>query len=317
VRIDATCFVEGESPMAARLLRWSIVLGFATTVAWAAEPLDARVEDVLRTKGYEAAHWGILVVDAATGKPLYERNADQMFCPASVTKLFSTAAALGDLGADYRFQTPVVRRGEVKDGILKGDLILVTHGDLCMGGRTGPDGAFLYCENDHTYSGGHFDGEIVTADPLAALDHIARAVQGAGIKEITGDVIVDERYFEAESSTGSGPTRVGPTVINDNVIDIVITPAGSAGEPAEVRLVPETAFAAADLQVETVEAGQPPPALGSLGGSATVLRAGPVAGRTQAGGQDLRSRGAGRVRPHAVHRASAPPRGASRGRRDR
>lgn len=248
--------------MVAWLLRWSLVLGFATVlmpVASAAEPLlTDRVEAVLRTKGYETGHWGLLVVDAGTGKTIYERNADQLFCPASVTKLFSTAAALSELGADFRFQTPVVRRGEVKDGVLQGDLILVTRGDLCMGGRTGPDGTFLFRDNDHTYSGGHFDGELVDADPLAALDHLARAVQSAGIKAIRGDVLVDERYFEATTSTGSGPKRVGPTVINDNVIDIVITPGGAAGEPADVRLVPETAFVTADLQVETVESSQSP-----------------------------------------------------------
>lgn len=248
--------------MAARLLRWSLILGLgcgaATAIVKAGEPIEPRVEEVLKTKGFEGGHWGILVVDGTTGKTVYERNADQMFCPASVTKLFSTAAALSDLGADFRFQTPVVRRGDVKDGVLQGDLILVTRGDPCMGGRTGPEGKFLFRDNDHTYSGSHFDGEIVSADPLAALDHLARAVQAAGIKAITGDVLVDERFFESTSSTGSGPSRVGPTVINDNVIDIVVTPAGSAGEPAEVRLIPETAFASADLQVETVESSQPP-----------------------------------------------------------
>ncbi|SIO16960.1 D-alanyl-D-alanine carboxypeptidase / D-alanyl-D-alanine-endopeptidase (penicillin-binding protein 4) [Singulisphaera sp. GP187] len=250
--------------MAARLLRWSLIVGIGfgaaavSATARGGEPLEPRVEEILKTKGFEGGHWGILVVDGTTGKTVYEHNADQMFCPASVTKLFSTAAALSDLGADFRFQTPVVRRGEVKDGVLQGDLILVTRGDLCMGGRTGPEGKFLFRDNDHTYSDGHFDGEIVPSDPLAALDHLARAVQGAGIKTITGDVLVDERFFESTSSTGSGPTRVGPTVINDNVIDIVVTPAGSAGEPAEVRLIPETAFASADIQVDTVESAQPP-----------------------------------------------------------
>ena len=42
-----------------------------------------------------------------------------------MTKLFSTAAALDTLGADYCFQTPIYRRGDVDaSGVLKGDLIL-------------------------------------------------------------------------------------------------------------------------------------------------------------------------------------------------
>jgi D-alanyl-D-alanine carboxypeptidase/D-alanyl-D-alanine-endopeptidase (penicillin-binding protein 4) len=53
------------------------------------------------------------VVDAKTGQTVYERHADHLFAPASVTKLFSAAAALIKLGPNYRFQTPVVRQGEV------------------------------------------------------------------------------------------------------------------------------------------------------------------------------------------------------------
>ena len=82
--------------------------------AWAGSPLEERVDAVVNARGFEGAHWGLLVVDSATGKAVFERNADRMFCPASVTKLFSTAAALVELGADHRFKTPVVRRGEVE-----------------------------------------------------------------------------------------------------------------------------------------------------------------------------------------------------------
>src|SRR5437660_2090197 len=110
--------------MADRHRLWGVILAFSSAAsASAAEPLDAGVEAVLGTPEYRSGHWGLLVVDAASGKTIYQRNADELFCPASVTKLFTTAAALADLGADYRFQTPVVRRGDVdKDGTLKGDL---------------------------------------------------------------------------------------------------------------------------------------------------------------------------------------------------
>ena len=70
--------------------------------------LDERVDAVTNAREYHGAHWGILVVDAATGRTVFERNPDQLFCPASVTKLFTTAAALVDLGANYSFRTPVV-----------------------------------------------------------------------------------------------------------------------------------------------------------------------------------------------------------------
>jgi serine-type D-Ala-D-Ala carboxypeptidase/endopeptidase (penicillin-binding protein 4) len=232
---------------------------FATNLsaASAAEPLAARVEAVLKSPGYAAGHWGVYIVDGKSGEPVYERNADELFAPASVTKVFTTAAALVDLGADYRFQTPVVRRGKVEDGVLKGDLILVGQGDLCLGGRTGPDGALLFLDDDHTYSGGNPRSGVVAADPLAGLDHLAREVAASGIKSVTGDVLVDDRLFEAAVSTGSGPSRVGPVIVNDNVVDVIATPASHAGAPASVRLVPATTYVTADVRVETsAEGGQ-------------------------------------------------------------
>jgi D-alanyl-D-alanine carboxypeptidase/D-alanyl-D-alanine-endopeptidase (penicillin-binding protein 4) len=55
------------------------------------EKLARRVTAVLETPGYRTGHWGILVVDGKTGQTVYERNADELFAPASVTKIFSAA----------------------------------------------------------------------------------------------------------------------------------------------------------------------------------------------------------------------------------
>lgn len=224
--------------------------------AGAAEPQSARVEAVLRTPGYQAGQWGLLVVDGKTGETVYEKNADGLFCPASVTKLFSTAAAITDLGIDYRFKTPVVRNGEVgPDGTLRGDLILVAGGDPSLGGRTGSDGTLLFEDNDHSYAGGSgssFKATLVKGNPRAGLDHLAKGIKESGIKAVTGDVMVDDRLFEPAESTGSGPSKVSPIVVNDNVIDVVVTASSKVGEPATVRIVPETAFVAFDAQVDTV-----------------------------------------------------------------
>ena len=217
----------------------------------AATSLAERVDAITNAREYVGAHWGMLVVDLATGRPVFERNPDQMFCPASVTKLFTTAAAMTELGAEYRFKTPVVRRGEVKDGTLTGDLILVARGDLSLGGRTGADGSLQFEDGDHSYG----NGTLVACDPLAGLVHLAREIFASGIRTVTGDVIIDDRLFEAAVSTGSGPSRVSPIVINDNIIDVVVTPGAKAGEPARVRFVPETAFASADVRVETTPEG--------------------------------------------------------------
>ncbi len=222
------------------------------------DALSRRVEGVLASPGFQRGHWGLLVVDRKTGGVVYERNADELFAPASVTKLFSTAAALVELGPAYRFQTPVVRHGEVDaKGKLQGDLILVAQGDLCMGGRTGPEGTLLFKDEDHTYSGGNLRSEIVGTNPLAGLDHLAREVEAAGIREIAGDVVVDDRLFAAALGTGSGPSRISSIVINDNVIDVVARPAGKVGEAALITIQPATRFVVIDAEVETVETGKP------------------------------------------------------------
>ena len=223
------------------------------------ESLTHRVESVLTTAGFEHGHWGILVVDRKTRETIYERNADLLFAPASVAKLFSTAAALVELGPNFRFQTPLLRRGDVDaNGILHGDLILLAQGDLAMGGRTGPEGKLVFHDDDHTYAEGNFRSQTVPTDPLAGLDHIAREVQAAGIREVTGLVIIDDRLFAEAEATGSGPKRVSPIVINDNVIDILARPADKVGEPAIVAFQPATQFMTMDAQVMTVDAGKLP-----------------------------------------------------------
>jgi D-alanyl-D-alanine carboxypeptidase/D-alanyl-D-alanine-endopeptidase (penicillin-binding protein 4) len=223
------------------------------------DALSHRVEAVLTTPGFQNGQWGVLVVDRKTGQTIYERNADKLFAPASVTKLFSTAVALLELGPNYRFQTPLLRRGEVDPkGVLHGDVILVAQGDLCMGGRTGPDGSLVFKDDDHTYAGGNLSSQIVLADPLTGLDQLAREAQAAGIREITGDVIIDDRLFAPARGTGSGPRQISPIVINDNVLDVLVQPSGKVGEPAQVAFQPTTQFVTMDAQVATVPAGQAP-----------------------------------------------------------
>ncbi|WP_250846671.1 D-alanyl-D-alanine carboxypeptidase/D-alanyl-D-alanine endopeptidase [Aquisphaera insulae] len=219
--------------------------------------LERRIEEVLRTPGYRNGRWGILVLDGRTGKSVYERNADEMFTPASVTKLFSAAAALAELGPDYRFQTPVVRTGDVDAaGVLSGDLVLIARGDPNMGGRMGADGALQFKDDDHIYAGGNPRADVVAADPVAGLDHLAGEVRTAGVKRVTGDVVIDDRLFEASENTGSGPRRLSPIMINDNLVDVIVHPGKAPGDPASVALIPVTSYIAADAQVETTAADQ-------------------------------------------------------------
>jgi D-alanyl-D-alanine carboxypeptidase/D-alanyl-D-alanine-endopeptidase (penicillin-binding protein 4) len=216
--------------------------------------LSQRIGEIIHGPEYRHARWGILVVDSKTGQELYSHNADMLCVPASVTKLFSVAAALFLLGVDFVFETPVYLRGKLSEGVLQGDVILVASGDLAMGGRTDANGKMAFKDTDHTYANGG-GAELTDTDPLAGLKDLARQVKAQGIHTIRGDVLIDDRLFDRSASTGSGPTVVSPILINDNVVDLIITPGKHAGDPATVKMRPETCYVQMDAAVTTTYLG--------------------------------------------------------------
>ena len=60
---------------------------------------------------------------------LVSHQADNPLSAASLTKIATTLAALGKWGAEYQFVTKLFYTGEIKDGILEGDLIVLGDGD--------------------------------------------------------------------------------------------------------------------------------------------------------------------------------------------
>jgi D-alanyl-D-alanine carboxypeptidase/D-alanyl-D-alanine-endopeptidase (penicillin-binding protein 4) len=72
---------------------------------------------------------GVVVADADTGKLLLGRAANHPRIPASVTKLFTVAAALHRFGPDWTPQTRVVATGEPTGRTWNGNLYLIGGGD--------------------------------------------------------------------------------------------------------------------------------------------------------------------------------------------
>jgi D-alanyl-D-alanine carboxypeptidase/D-alanyl-D-alanine-endopeptidase (penicillin-binding protein 4) len=227
---------------------------FLATLA-RADDLANEIRSITDANEYKPARWGILVVDAESGRTVYEHNPDKLILPASVTKLFTCATALCELGPDFNFLTNVYRRGDVNDKVLDGDLILVAGGDLTFGGRRGKDGHTLFADNDHTYANsGLMDSKLTDSDPLYALNDLATQV-AESIKEVRGEVLIDDRLFPRTRSSGSGPDVVAPILVNDNVADLIVTPGEKEGDPATVKIRPETAYLQMDADVRTGKAG--------------------------------------------------------------
>ncbi len=217
----------------------TIGLLLCTNAARADKELPTELKAIIEKPIYKSGTWGLRVVDLESGEVVYQLGGDRKFLMGSVRKLFSVGLALDRLGPDHRFRTPVYRRGDVdKDGVLRGDLVLVASGDLAMGGRTLPDGNLAISNFDHNEANALGNAELTKPDPLAGFDALAKQVAAAGIREITGDVIIDDRLFEPFNFRGEFDVR--PIFVNDDVIDVMIEPK-AAGAKAEVDWRPHSA----------------------------------------------------------------------------
>jgi D-alanyl-D-alanine carboxypeptidase/D-alanyl-D-alanine-endopeptidase (penicillin-binding protein 4) len=235
-----------------------LVLLVPAGLAQADRDLTPRLDAVLDRPEYRTAHWGMLVVDGQTGKTLYRSNADQRFVPASTIKLYFAAAALADLGPTYRFETPVYARGQIRDGCLQGDLILVASGDPTLGGRDVEHGHLAYTDDDHTYANASGAESVATVtDPLTGLRSLAKQVKAYGIRRVDGDILIDDRLFARTPGNGNGPDWLTPIVVNDNLIDVHISPGDRVGDAAHVSMTPATELIRMESQVTTAQPGEP------------------------------------------------------------
>jgi dihydroorotase/N-acyl-D-amino-acid deacylase len=200
--------------------------------------LAERIEKVMSRTEFAHANFGIKFVSLDTGKVLYSLNSDKFFVPASTTKLLTEGTVLAKLGADYRFRTRVYRTAPIdKKGKLKGDLVLLASGDPNLSNRIRPDGTLAFVDEDHAYNGPAVDG-----DPLAVIKQLAKDVAAKGLRKIEGRVLVDTSLFPDGPREGGTSVVMSSIMVNDNVIDLTITPAAKSGDPAAFVSVPQTSY---------------------------------------------------------------------------
>jgi len=111
-----------------------LFLVFLVIITWSmpglAQTLDAQtgIDNIIR-KYNPNLNIGISVQSINTGKVIYQRNANQLFMPASSLKILTGAAALSYLGHDYKFQTKILAKNTaVKQGSLE-DVYFYFDGD--------------------------------------------------------------------------------------------------------------------------------------------------------------------------------------------
>lgn len=208
--------------------------------------VSSEIKAVFDGSRYKGAIWGLRVIDLETGQPLIDLEPRHKFLIGSVRKVFSVGELLNQIGPTHTFDTLIYRQGTISDtGILQGDLILVASGDLTMGGRTNPDGTVAFSNFDHNEANSLGNAELTSPDPLAGYAALAHQVAARGIKEITGDIVIDDRLFKPFNFRGEFDLK--PIFVNDDVVDLVVNPTN--GKLASVNHRPQSAALAVDNAV--------------------------------------------------------------------
>jgi serine-type D-Ala-D-Ala carboxypeptidase/endopeptidase (penicillin-binding protein 4) len=104
-----------------------------------------------------------VIVDPDTGRPVAGLNVDTPRSPASTIKLVTTFASLDMLGPAYVWHTKALLRGELRNGVLDGDLVLQGGGDPYM--------------------------------TLERWWSFTRSLRDKGLKSIRGDIVIDNTAF--------------------------------------------------------------------------------------------------------------------------
>ncbi|WP_019973051.1 D-alanyl-D-alanine carboxypeptidase/D-alanyl-D-alanine-endopeptidase [Mycobacterium sp. 141] len=230
----------------------------ATTGAPASADLPEAARKIMEKPAYSTARWLYYVADRDSGEVLLSQRPDEMVLTGSTAKEFTIGTVYDTFGPDTRLTTPVYATAPTVDGMVRGDVILVAAGDLTLGGRGGRQGrvddAFDATHIDHVYGDIAPNAATVDDDPLAGLDDLARQIAAKGVKNIVGDVVVDTRLWRA---TDGHEGAVPPIFVNDNLLDINVSPAG-VGELATIETIPSTTAFAVQSNVSTVDSGASP-----------------------------------------------------------
>ena len=127
------------------------------------DPPDV-VKQALNQNGIPESAVSIYIHEINTTNPIIAFNSDRPMNPASVMKLITTFAGLELLGPAFTWKTEIYTDGVLKEGKLQGDLIIKGYGD-----------------------------------PRLNLENfwlLIRRLYQKGLHEITGDLILDNSYFD-------------------------------------------------------------------------------------------------------------------------
>jgi D-alanyl-D-alanine carboxypeptidase/D-alanyl-D-alanine-endopeptidase (penicillin-binding protein 4) len=172
------------------------------------EPLTRALAD----NGIPADALGALVIRG--NEVVLAQHADTAMMPASTMKLVTTMVGLEQLGPVFKGRTELRSNGEVKNGVLKGDLVLRGGADMDLSSE--------------------------------ALENLLRALRYQGIRKIDGNIVLDRQLFNpARGDVGIPPFDESPEayynvipdalLINKNMLQIDMR---STGKKLQLEMQP-------------------------------------------------------------------------------
>ncbi|MDD5065551.1 MAG: D-alanyl-D-alanine carboxypeptidase/D-alanyl-D-alanine-endopeptidase [bacterium] len=184
------------------------------------------LEKTLETSLYKGVRVGIVITGATEKEALYSRLENEPLMVASVLKLVSSSAGLMLLGTKYKFRTPVMTSGSLKNGTLSGDLYLTGRGDPCL----------------------------MTEHLEQAADELVRR----GIRQIEGDIVYDVSFLDKEENRYGRNARnlyapPSALTVNYNWIDVKV----EGRDPPLLSLVPKTGYAQLKYDVTVSDSALP------------------------------------------------------------
>jgi len=202
-----------------------------------ADSLVARVKQAVHhvmRKNHPHANVGIVVQAMDNLQLLYQKNADHVFSPASTLKLFTSVAALIELGPSFTFSTQLIAKTST----------VSRQGDLYS------DVAFV------------FDG-----DPTLSLDDLSFLISSLGeqgVRRIRGRIYIDDKRF--------GPVAYAPgwmwdelnacyaapvtgVILNKNCFEFILVPGQKKGDLAVARQPQSQRFTPVMSVVKTASQG--------------------------------------------------------------
>lgn len=162
--------------MKKKLLLFILLIGLCNQSP--AQNLAGSIKEYASSKLLRNAQWS-LYAKYLDGKheEIISFNPDLSVAPASGLKVFTSSLALDYLGSDYQFETKLYYDGEIKDGILNGNIFIVGGGDPTLG-----------------------SSQVKGSLSLKELfNEWLNALISKGIKKINGNIVGDDLIFDEKN----------------------------------------------------------------------------------------------------------------------